>query len=143
MAEVSFYTGVAERLSYVCRLLRKAQQAGAKVTVVGPAAALDRLDAALWSFEATEFVPHLRVRDAAQQQMPLAHTPVLLVDVLELAPHAEVLLNLGTGMVTGFERFPRVLEVVSLDPQQVQAGRERFKQYKALGHSVVHHEVGA
>lgn len=142
MTEVSFYTGVAERLAYVCRLLRKAQQSGARVIVVGPAAALDRLDAALWTFEAIEFVPHLRLRGGAQPAA-LARTPVLLTDSLADMPSEGVLLNLGAELVPGFERFKRVLEVVSQDAQQVQAGRERFKQYKKLGHPVVHHEVGA
>lgn len=140
MTEVSFYTGVAERLSYVCRLLRKAQQSGARVTVVGPAAALDRLDAALWTFEATEFVPHVRLRGAADAAA-VARTPIVLTDSLTQAPSDGVLLNLGAELVPGFERFTRVLEVVSQDAQQVQAGRERFRQYKALGHPVVHHEV--
>lgn len=140
MTEVSFYTGVAERLAYVCRLLRKAQQSGARVTVVGPAAALDRLDAALWTFEATEFVPHVRLRGAADAAA-VARAPIVLTDSLTHAPSDGVLLNLGAELVPGFERFTRVLEVVSQDAQQVQAGRERFRQYKALGHPVVHHEV--
>jgi DNA polymerase-3 subunit chi len=40
-----------------------------------------------------------------------------------------------------FEQFQRVLEVVSKDPEQVEAGRQRFRQYKQLGHAVSHHVV--
>lgn len=143
MAEVSFYTGVADRLGFVCRLLRKASLSGATVAVVGPTPLLDRLDQALWTFEATEFVPHLRLRaqgDAGRQEV---RSPILLSESAQLAVACRVLLNIGTELVPGFERYERVLEVVSQDPQQVQAGRLRFKHYKAQGHSVVHHEVSA
>jgi DNA polymerase-3 subunit chi len=143
MSEVSFYTGVADRLPFVCRLLRKAQQSGARIAVVGPEAALDRLDTALWTFEPTEFVPHLRIRADARPTPQSELTPVLLVDRAELAAHAELLLNLGPGIAPGYERFKRVLEVVSTDEQQVQAGRDRFKAYRAGGHAVTHHVVGA
>lgn len=142
MSEVSFYTGVAERLGFVCRLLRKAQQSGARVTVVGPAAALDRLDAALWTFDSTEFVPHLRLRGEVDGST-VDRSPILLTESLGQSASDGVLLNLGAELVPGFERFARVLEVVSQDAQQVQAGRERFRQYKSLGHPVIHHEVTA
>ncbi|MCU7369801.1 DNA polymerase III subunit chi [Paucibacter sp. O1-1] len=141
MTAVSFYTHVPERLSYLCRLLRKAQQSGAKVAVVGPAPLLDRLDAALWSFEPTEFVPHLRWRGAAQSGL-LAVTPIVLAERAGEQPHREVLLNLGPDLPEDFEQFQRVLEVVSREPEQMQAGRQRFKTYKAMGHEVTHHEVG-
>jgi DNA polymerase III subunit chi len=141
MTEVSFYTNVPERLSYLCRLLRKAQQSGAKVAVVGPAPLLDRLDAALWSFEPTEFVPHLRWRGAPAEQALLGATPIVLAEQALQQPHREVLLNLGSDMPTDFEQFRRVLEVVSREPEQVQAGRQRFKAYKTQGHDVKHHEV--
>lgn len=142
MAEVLFYTGVADRLPFVCRLLRKVQLSGARVAVVGPSAALDRLDAALWSFEPTEFVPHLRLRGETVPSR-LARTPVLLAEAAGPEAGDDVLLNLGAELVPGFERFRRVLEVVSRDAQQMQSGRERFRQYKGQGHAVVHHEVGA
>jgi DNA polymerase III subunit chi len=138
---VSFYTGVPERLIYLCRLLRKAQQSGARVGVCGAPAQLERLDAALWSFEPTEFVPHLRLRAGQAVDPALADTPILLVEHSGALPHRETLLNLGAELPEGFEQFERVLEVVSQDPAQMQAGRRRFKQYKELGHPVDHHVV--
>ncbi|MDN3920429.1 DNA polymerase III subunit chi [Roseateles violae] len=142
MSQVSFYTGVPERLAYLCRLLRKAQQSGARIGVCGAPAQLDRLDAVLWSFEPTEFVPHLRLQPGRSPAPALAETPILLVEQGAQLPHREVLLNLGLELPEGFEQFERVLEVVSDDPEQVQAGRRRFKQYKELGHEVSHHVVG-
>ena len=143
MTQVSFYTGVPERLGYLCRLLRKAQQSGARIGVCGPSNLLKRLDAALWTFEDIEFVPHLRLAPGATLAPELADTPVLLVERVEDLPHREVLLNVGLGMPVGFEQFQRVLEVVSQDPPQMEAGRQRFRQYKELGHEVGHHVVAS
>lgn len=141
MAQVSFYTGVADRLPYLCRLLRKAQQSGAQVGVVGPARLLERLDAELWRFEPTEFVPHLRLAQGQVLPAALAATPIVLSESAAALAHREVLLNLGAEIPDGFEQFARVLEVVSRDAEQMQAGRARFKRYKELGHEVLHHEV--
>ena len=141
MSEVSFYTGVPERLSYLCRLLRKAQQSGARIGVVGPAHLLDRLDRELWVFAALEFVPHVRLRPGRELARRLAGTPIQLTEDAQVLPHREVLLNLGADLPEGFEAFKRVLEVVSTDPGQVQAGRQRFRQYEQLGHPLSHHVV--
>ncbi|MBY0236823.1 MAG: DNA polymerase III subunit chi [Burkholderiaceae bacterium] len=140
MTEVTFYTGVPERLLYLCRLLRKAQRGGARVGVCGPEALLQRLDAKLWDFETAEFVPHGRV---GGEGVDARFTPILLAETAQDLPHREMLLNVGPEMPTGFEEFQRVLEVVSQDPAQMQAGRRRYKQYEALGFAVKHHKVAA
>ena len=142
MSQVSFYTGVADRLTYICRLLRKAQASGAQIGVCGAPALLERLDAALWTFELAGFVPHLRLQ-ADSNAAAIKASPVLLVERPADLPHRDMLLNLGRDMPEGFEQFDRVLEVVSQDPDQVQAGRARFGQYKFLGHEISHHLVAA
>jgi DNA polymerase-3 subunit chi len=141
MSEVSFHTGVPERLSYLCRLLRKAQQTGARIGVVGPSPLLDRLDRELWTFAALEFVPHVRLRAGRTLPPRLADTPIQLSEAASELPHREVLLNIGADMPEGFEAFERVLEVVSQDPEQVQSGRQRYKRYEQLGHTLTHHVV--
>ncbi|MDC8773986.1 DNA polymerase III subunit chi [Roseateles albus] len=143
MTQVSFYTGVPERLAYVCRLLRKAQQSGSRVGVCGPAALLKRLDAALWAFEPAEFVPHLDLSAGVADSLLIAATPIQLHEQALAFAHREVLLNLGAEVAEGFDQFQRVLEVVSQDEGQVQAGRRRFKHYEALGLNISHHKVPA
>jgi len=143
VSQVSFHTGVPERLSYLCRLLRKAQQSGARIGVVGPTPLLDRLDRELWQFASTEFVPHVRLRPGRVLAPRLEATPIVMAEEATDVPHREVLLNIGPEIPEGFEAFARVLEVVSADPEQAQRGRERFRQYKALGHAIEHHVVGA
>jgi DNA polymerase-3 subunit chi len=58
VTEVAFHFGAPDKVAYVCRLLRKAVGAGAKVVVVTNEVDLPRLDADLWAMSPTEFLPH-------------------------------------------------------------------------------------
>ncbi len=151
MPQVDFHTGVSDKLGFTCRLLRKAYRQGARVAVTGRADDLARLDVALWTFEPLEFVPHLRVRSAQAGEPPggqavaprLAATPIWLLDDTAASPHAEVLVNLGAEVAAGSERFARVIDVVSDDPEDVGAGRRRFADYRARGWPPTHHSHAA
>jgi len=114
------------------------------VVVCGEPATLDRLDLVLWTAEPLSFMPHVRVRGASPAAPALARTPTWLVDDPATVARHEVLLNLGPAMVSGWEQFERVVEIVSAEPEDVGAGRERWRQYGARpGIDLVHHPRGA
>lgn len=142
MTEVSFHFNVPDRLAYACRLLRKATRMGARVVVVAPASILADLDRALWTFDALEFVPHLRLTPCVAATPRLAETPIMLVESVAEAPHHDVLLNLDSVPPAGFETFARVVEIVSADAQERASARERWKHYAARGYAIERHEVG-
>lgn len=143
MTEVSFYTGVPDRQLYACRLLRKTTAAGLRTGVLAPMRFLERLDQALWTFEPQEFLPHLLLRaDSDPNDALRGRTPILLSDRLDDLVGCQALLNLEAGIPDGLERFERVLELVSSEPEQVAAGRQRFKTYKTLGVPLNHHVMG-
>jgi DNA polymerase III subunit chi len=129
--KVEFHSGVAEPVAHTCRLLRKAHAAGARVVVHGPGALLDQLDQALWTFDALSFVPHVRLRAGARPSAQQARTPTWLVDDVAAAPERDVLVNLGSTVVEGWEAFARVIEVVPAEETAVEAGRQRWRRYKA------------
>jgi DNA polymerase-3 subunit chi len=138
--EVAFHTGEADKLLYACRLLRKAWRSGARVAVSGEAAELQRLDQALWTFEPQEFVPHRRLRRDEAVPASLQRTPIWLLDPgAEPPAGCEVLVNLGPERRTGDEAFRRIVELVSAEPADAQAGRRRWKQYEAQGWPIRHH----
>ena len=141
MTEVMFHLNVPDRLGYACRLLRKAYGSGAKVVVRAPPATLEQLDGLLWTFEATEFVPHLRLADGETVAPRLRHTPIWLVEHVAQAPHHDVLLNLGDELVPGFESFAKVIEIVPEDAAPKQAARQRWKHYADRGYALKHHEA--
>jgi DNA polymerase-3 subunit chi len=141
MTEVMFHLNVGDRLVYACRLLRKAQGLGAKVVVAAPAPTLTRLDRLLWTFEARDFVPHVRAQNGSAIAPRLQATPVWLVEQVEAAPHRDALLTLGDDLVPGFESFTRVIEVIPNDEEPKRAARRRWKHYADRGYALKTHKV--
>lgn len=141
---VDFHSGLADKLGTACRFLRKAQAAGATAVVCGEPFALDKLDQALWAFDPLSFVAHARVKGAAAPTSALARTPTWLVDDPGCVPARGLLVNLGPGMVAGWQQFERIVEIVSIEPEDAQAGRQRWRQYRAQpGIELVHHVKAA
>jgi DNA polymerase III subunit chi len=144
LTEVEFHTGVQAPVEFACRLLRKAQRSGARAWVTAPAAVLNELDRALWTFEERDFVPHARVSGAAPAL--LKRTPLWLAEALgdTSRPGApRVLVNLGASAAPDFSAIDRLIEIVPVDVDDAQRGRERWRAYKAAGLSIVHHQATA
>lgn len=143
MTEIAFHFNAPDKLGYALRLLRKAYRASAQVVVIGPTPVLDELDRSLWCFEPLEFIPHLRLRRGQNAEARLQGTPLWLADEARDAPRRQVLVNLGTGLATGFESFERLIEIVSVDADDREAGRQRWKHYTERGYAIVRHDVAA
>jgi DNA polymerase III subunit chi len=141
MSAIAFHFNVAERSSYLCRLVRKARRSGARLVITGERAQLDQLDRLLWTFDPLEFLPHWKGRSAAELPPRLADTPTLLLDQVQDVPQAQVLINLREQVPQGFESFGRVIEIVSRDGPDRDAARERWRTYAAAGHTIERHEV--
>ena len=139
MTGIDFHFNTPEKVGYACRLLRKAVGArGARVVVVADAPMLDAVDQARWTFAPTEFIAHCR-SDAEPGQ--LARSPVVLAESGEAAlPHRQVLVNLGLEVPGGFERFDRLIDIVSADESDRQAGRRRWRHYADRGYSIQRHD---
>jgi len=92
----------------------------------------------LWTFSQLDFVPHaLQSGDAGV----VAASPVILSESVATAPHQQVLLNLGPQVPVGFERFERLIEVVSLDESDRQLARSRWKHYADRGLTLTRHDL--
>jgi len=140
MTEIAFHFNVADKLVYSCRLLRKAYLSGANVVVTAGPEILTELDQLLWSFSPTDFVPHCRT---AASENNLSATPVLLSESLLDCPHYGVLINLARGTPSGFERFERVIEVVTQADDDRLAARGRWKYYADRGYAMKRHDLAA
>lgn len=139
MTEVAFHFGAPDKVAYVCRLLRKAVGAGAKVVVLGNDADLQRLDADLWALSPTEFLPHCLESEEtpAPKRAPVILTPTPLQhDFLR-----DVLVNLADPLPQGFENFARLIEIVGADDADRAAARQRWKHYTQRGYSIVRHDL--
>lgn len=140
MTDIEFRFNLADKVDYACRLLRKGvMQGGAQLVVTGDAATLDAIDAALWQVVASDFVAHCR---ADAQAHVLQRSPVVLAAAADGAlPHRSVLVNLADGVPPGFERFERLIELVSADEGERVAGRTRWRHYADRGYSIRHQDA--
>ena len=71
-------------------------------------------------------------------------SPIVLaaqIDGNEALPHHQVLLNLGDAVMPGYERFERTIEVVTLDEQDRQNARQRWKHYADRGYAITRHDL--
>jgi DNA polymerase-3 subunit chi len=141
MTEVTFHFNAPDKTGYACRLLRKAVGTGARVVVTGDSALLRELDTALWTFSPLEFLPHCL--GSGSPPAVLAASPVVLSESARSAPHQQVLVNLGSSVPEGFERFERLIEVVTVDEEERQQGRRRWKHYADRGYAITRHDLAA
>ena len=138
MTRIEFHFNTSERLVHTCRLLRKARAQDLRIAVIGAPVTLAQLDAELWRFQVESFLAHCTPSDPpeVQQASPVGLGP---------DPHAwgfdEVLVNLGDDVPAGFERFKRLIEVVSNDDHGRAQARLRWKHYKSLGYELLQHDL--
>lgn len=140
--KVEFHHGVGDKLAYACRLLRKAYRAGARVVVTGDEASLRTLDRQLWTFDEQEFLPHVLAAAAGDLPACQHDTAIWLTPDPATAPgERSVLVNVGQRLPAGMDRCARLFDIVSSEPEDRQLGRQRWKQYAAMGWQVQPHEV--
>ena len=132
MTRIDFYHYADDKLRFACRLAARAFERENRVVVYSAdAQVLDRLDKALWTFQATSFVPHCFA------SAPLAaETPVVLAASEANLPHHDVLLNLDDEWPPFFASFERLLEIVSTDEADKEKARARYVFYKKRGYDI-------
>ena len=145
MTEIAFHFNISDdergKLNYACRLLRKAYAQGARVGVLAAPEALEALDAALWTFSQRDFIPHC-MADAPEHVR--SATPIVLASASDALQHCQVLLHLGQGGAPeGFERFERLIELVSSDTADRQSARARWRHYAERGYNIHSHDAAA
>ncbi len=146
MARIDFHSNVNDKLEYACRLTRKIWSATPEgepvrnIVMVGEKADLQKLNDLLWSFSGADFLPHCFIEDEAAAETPIVLTDDFASSALNNVPHADVMIHLGMRMPADVAalvaRFPRIVEVVTVNEAERLAGRERYKAYRDLGHEL-------
>lgn len=132
MQKIDFHYNVPHRLRYACLVARTVYRRGLTLAIwSADERKLRELNSLLWRFDDLAFLPHVPANS------PLAsETPIVFSSQLEEL-NADVLLllddNLPSAWETCFDRFSRIIDVVSTDPQELQASRARFRAYRAAG----------
>ncbi len=135
MTRVDFHSQVSDKIHYACRLIRKARAANCQILVLSQdLAQAQSLDQALWSFSASDFLPHTLIEDPLATQSPI----VISADQDAPSPHHDLLVNLSQSLPLQFQSFQRVIEIVSSEEQDANAGRQRFRLYQQQGIKPTH-----
>jgi DNA polymerase-3 subunit chi len=135
MTRVDFHSQVNDKIHYACRLIRKARAANCQILVLSQdLAQAQSLDQALWSFSASDFLPHTLIEDPLATQSPI----VISADQDAPSPHHDLLVNLSQSLPLQFQSFQRVIEIVSSEEQDANAGRQRFRLYQQQGIKPTH-----
>lgn len=140
MKEIEFHFNVPDKLDYACRLLRKVHRRNMRAVVTAGPEVLAELDRFLWQFSNTEFLPHCLATAGATLTNS---TAIVLAEHAEAWAPEGVLINLGRKIPSGFESFERFVELVSGQPEDRLAGRDRWKAYKDAGFELTRHDVAA
>jgi DNA polymerase III subunit chi len=129
---VDFYVlksaAAKQRWAFACRLTEKAYLRDLSIVVANDTLAeAQGLDELLWTFNERSFVPHdvcpdeRSVDPATQVHLMALPTPM---------PAADLLVNLAARLPEGWERYPRIVEIIDADDERRRLGRERFKAYR-------------
>lgn len=139
MTEVAFHFNAPDKLAYACRFARKMLRSGHHLVITAAEPVLGELSQRLWSLAPQEFLAHARADSPAYV---LEASPVLLLPDPSQAEHAQILLNLGDQVPVGFERFERLIEVVSAsDEMDRHQARTRWRDYTQRGYAIVRHDL--
>jgi DNA polymerase-3 subunit chi len=137
LTRIDFYRYAEDKLHFACRLASKAYGSSSRVVVYSPdRSRLSDFDRALWTWQATGFVPHCFVDSPAA-----AETPVILATSGDALPHHDVLLNLSDEWPPFFASFERLLEIVGSDEDDKVRARTRYAFYKERGYEIKVNEV--
>lgn len=137
MTRIDFHSNITDKLTYACRLARKAYGARARLVLLADSPAqAEALNEALWTLSDTDFIPHVMAGD------PLAAETPVIVAVNEDAelPHYDVLVNLTRRTPANLDRFARMIEVISTDEEDAAEGRKRYVAYKHQSYPLTHEQ---
>lgn len=140
---MTFHFNVAERIPYLCRLLRKAAAAGKSTLVLLPEEDVPALDQALWIHASDTFVPHAVCGQSSA--VVLKHSLIWLAHQVPTAdpllPMRSVLVNTLWALPEGWSEYERVLELVGLDAVDRQHARARWRLYTEAGLTLGQHDA--
>jgi DNA polymerase-3 subunit chi len=136
MAEVGFYHLLSTPLERALpRLLERAVGQGHRVVVqAGSPERVEHLNALLWTYDESGFLPHGSARDGN----PVAQ-PIWLTHEVENPNGASILFLVDGVAADDLSGFTRCLDLFDgNNPDAVQAARNRWRTASAAGHTLTY-----
>lgn len=146
MTHVNFYTLSSEdeqsRWQLACRLAEKAAGLGHGVFLqVEHEDAARQLDSLLWEYRPASFLPHGLAAARDGETRSAGTPPVLIGTSTQHAAGLDVLINLSSKPCVEPDKFQKINEILSTDPDILAAGRANYRNYQNLGYSLQTHKL--
>ncbi len=126
-----------QALLHACQLVNEAYAAQETLYIhTSTQTEAEHIDTLLWTYQDDSFIPH-KLYDPGDSTPP----PVQIgFDLTPLKP-ANILLNLTREIPAFYSQYSRMIEIVFSDPLVQQLARDRFRQYRDLGHELTTHKI--
>ena len=134
LPKVNFYVLSSQseqgRQEFACKLAEKAFRLGFKTYILTNSLQQARqMDNTLWTFRANSFVPH----EIYQDTLPATANTVIIGTQTAPVSWQHTMINLSTYCPENITQADQIFELLDNDENQKQAGRQRYRQYQALG----------
>lgn len=137
MSRVDFYSNAPDKLMLARQIAQKAYKQGLKILILSEdEEVLNELNTRLWSDVVTSFIPHCFANDLHAQC-----TPIVLGTHLGELPHRDLLINLNARTPDFFQKFERLIEIVTTEDADRLAARQRWSYYKQNSHTLTNHDM--
>lgn len=117
------------RKLFACRLTEKARSLGHRVCLFAGSEELAReIDALLWSFSSTSFIPHeiVTADGTCAEDVCIAVTSVP-------KDANDVVINLTSDALGDVDGIARVNEIIIQEPEALEQARARYRHYQQAG----------
>ena len=117
------------RKLFACRLTEKARSLGHRVCLfVGSEELAREIDALLWSFSSTSFIPHeiVAADGTCAEDVCIAVTSVP-------KDANDVVINLTSDALGDVDGIARVNEIIIQEPEALEQARARYRHYQQAG----------
>ncbi len=141
MAEIGFYHLLATPLERALpRLLERARAQGYRVVVrAASSERVEHLNALLWTYDDSGFLPHGTARDGNPE-----HQPIWLSERAENPNEAAMLVLVDGVEAEDVAAFTRIADLFDgNDPAAVEAARERWRRAATAGHTLTYWQQDA
>jgi DNA polymerase-3 subunit chi len=132
MTRVEFFFNVSNKLEKSAELCEKALAKGRQLTIFTQNEAMSlEMQAVLWSYSATSFLPSNLASD-----MNVQFSQIVIHENNDNLIQDDVLINLRIEQPLSFSRFRYLAELVGNDREDKAAARRRFRFYKDRGYDI-------
>ena len=129
MTNVQFIFNVKDKSTLLhSLLLHNLHKKKTSLIFCGDQSEIAALSENLWSNSGINFFPHTVNKPCENEVILLSNKRIDWMD--------DTLINFSNSMIDGFNRYLKLIELVTDDEKKKEKGRERFKFYKDCGYKV-------